>query len=153
MDRKERGSRKGNKSKKIGCQHLKCGLNNCPQETNLLRSPSSRLESNCPVTSSHLNLQMWEDLLHKRTSPADKEELQTAKNGQSFPIVYCTDTSDIISPSNFTPMILKKIKRDKFQLYLPDFSDQLVDVFDWDGDNGLDNTWGYYHKYPDAKFF
>ncbi len=50
-------------------------------------------------------------------------------------------------------MILKKIKEDKFQLYLPDLTDRFGNVIDWDGDNGLDNTWGYYHKYPDANFF
>ncbi len=110
------------------------------------------MQSNSPVKSSRPNLQLWEDLLHKRTSPAKTEELRTAKNGCSFPIAYCTDTTDITSPSNFTPMILKKIKQDKFQLYLPDLTDQFGDVIDWDGDNGLDNTWGYYHKYPDANF-
>jgi hypothetical protein len=49
-------------------------------------------------------------------------------------------------------MILKKIKQDKFQLYLPNSTDQFGDVIDWDGDNGLDNTWGYYHMYLDANF-
>jgi hypothetical protein len=49
-------------------------------------------------------------------------------------------------------MILKKIKQDKFQLYLPNLTDQFGDVIDWDGDNNLDNTWGYYHKYPNANF-
>jgi hypothetical protein len=49
-------------------------------------------------------------------------------------------------------MILKKIKRDKFQLYLPDLNDQFGNVIDWGGDNSLDNTWGYYHKYSDANF-
>jgi hypothetical protein len=49
-------------------------------------------------------------------------------------------------------MILKKIKQDKFQLYLPDLTYQFGNVIDWDGDNSLDNTWGYYHKYPDANF-
>ncbi len=49
-------------------------------------------------------------------------------------------------------MILKKIKQDKFQLYVPDSTDQYGDVIDWDGDNGLDNTWGYYHKYPNTNF-
>ncbi len=48
-------------------------------------------------------------------------------------------------------MILKKIKQDKFQLYLPNLTDQFGDVIDWDGDNGLDNTWGYYHKYPNTN--
>jgi hypothetical protein len=94
MDRKERGSRKGNKSKKTGHQHRKRGSNNSPQETNLLRSPRSGLQSNSPVKSSRPNLQLWEDLLHKHTSPAKKEELWTAKNGRSFPIAYCTDTTD-----------------------------------------------------------
>ncbi len=148
MDHKEHGLRKGNKSKKTGRQHCKRGS----QETNLLRSPSSRLRNNSPVKSSCPNLQLWEDLLHKHTSPAKKEELQTAKNGRSFPIAYCTDTTDITSPSNFTPMTLKKIKWDKFQLYLPNLTDQFGDVIDWDGDNSLDHTWGYYHKYPDANF-
>jgi hypothetical protein len=152
MNRKERSLRKGNKSKITGRQHCKRGSNNCPQETNLLRSPRSGLQSNSPVKSSRLNLQLWEDLLHKCTSPAEKEELQTAKNGRSFSIVYCTDTTDITSPSNFMPMILKKIKQDKLQLYLPNLTDQFDDVIDWDGDNSLDNTWGYYHKYPNANF-
>jgi hypothetical protein len=49
-------------------------------------------------------------------------------------------------------MILKKIKQDKFQLYLPNLTVQFGNVIDWDGDNGLDSTWGYYHKYPDANF-
>ena len=49
-------------------------------------------------------------------------------------------------------MILKKIKQDKFQLYLPNLTDQFGNVIDWDGDNGLDNTWGYYHKYPNTNF-
>ncbi len=49
-------------------------------------------------------------------------------------------------------MILKKIKQYKFQLYLPNLTDQFGDVIDWDSDNGLDNTWEYYDKYPDANF-
>jgi hypothetical protein len=152
MDHKECGSGTGNKSKKTGRQHCKCGSNNSPQETNLLHSPRSGLQSNSPVKSSHSNLQLWEDLLHKRTLPAKKEELRTAKNGRSFPIAYCTDTTDITSPLNFTPMILKKIKQDKFQLYLPNLTNQFGNDIDWDGDNGLNNTWGYYHRYPDANF-
>jgi hypothetical protein len=152
MDRKERGSRKGNNSKKTGRQHCKRGSNNCLQETNLLQSPRSGLYSNSPVKSSCPSLQLWEDLLHKRTLPSKKEESQTAKNGRSFPIAHCTDTTDITSPSKFTPVILKKIKQDKFQLYLPNLTDQFGNVIDWDGDNDLDNTWGYYHKYPDANF-
>jgi hypothetical protein len=115
MDCKECGSRKGNKSKKTGRQHCKRGS----QETNLLHSPSSRLQNNSPVKSSCPNLQLWEDLLHKHTSPAKKKELQTAKNGRSFPIAYCADSTDITSPSNFMPMILKKIKRDKFSYTFP----------------------------------
>jgi hypothetical protein len=70
MDCKERGSRKGNMSKKTGRQHRKRGSNNCPQETNLLQSPRSGLQSNSPVKSFCPNLQLWEDLLHKRTLPA-----------------------------------------------------------------------------------
>jgi hypothetical protein len=119
MDHKEHGSGKGNKSKKTGHQHRKRCSNNSLQEINLLRSPRSRLQSNSPVKSSRPNLQLWEDLLHRRTSPAKKEELQTAKNGQSFPIAYCTDITDITSPSNFTSMILKKIKQDKFSYTFP----------------------------------
>ena len=95
---------------------------------------------------------MWEDLLRKRTLPTEKEELQTVKNGHSFPIAYCNDTTDTTNPSNFMPMILKKIKQDKFQLYHHDLSDLLDNVIDWDGDNGLANTWGIYHKYPDDNF-
>ncbi len=49
-------------------------------------------------------------------------------------------------------MILKKIKQDKFQLYLPNWTDRFGNVIDWDGDNGLDITWGYYHKYLEANF-
>ncbi len=49
-------------------------------------------------------------------------------------------------------MMLKKIKRDKFQLYLPDLSDLLGDIINWDGNNGLANTWGIYHKYPNNNF-
>jgi hypothetical protein len=49
-------------------------------------------------------------------------------------------------------MILKQIKQDKFQLYLLNLTDQFGNVVGWDGDNGLDNTWGYYHMYPDASF-
>ncbi len=128
MDHKECGSRKGNKSKKTGRQHRKRGSNNCPQETNLLRSPRSGLQNNSPVKSSCPNLQLWEDLLHKRTLPAKKEELWTAKNRRSFPIAYCTDSTDITSPQNFMPMILKKIKQDKFQLYLPNLTDQFSDL-------------------------
>jgi hypothetical protein len=142
MDCKERGSRKGNKSKKTSHQHRKRGSNNCPQETNLLRSPRSGLQSNSPVNSSCPNLQLWEDLLHKCTLPAKKEELQTAKNGRSFPISYCTDTTDITSPSNFTPMILKKIKQYKFHLYLPNLTDQFGNVINWNGDNGALTTPG-----------
>jgi hypothetical protein len=149
MDRKECGSRKGNKSKKNGRQHCKCGC----QETNLLQSPSSRLQNISPVKSHRPNLQLWEDLLHKRTLPAKKEELQTAKNGWSFPIAYCTDTTDIASPSNFMPMILKKIKRDKLQLYLPNLIDQFGDVIDWDGDNGLDNPGDIITSIPTPIFF
>ena len=56
------------------------------------------------------------------------------------------------NPSNYTPVISKKIKQNKFQLYLPDLSDLLGDVINWDGDNGLANTLGICHKYPDDNF-
>jgi hypothetical protein len=153
MDCKERGSRKGNKSKKTGRQHCKCGSNNIPQETNLLQSPRSGLQSNSPVKPSRPNLQLWEDLLHKRTLPAEKEELRTAKNGHSFPIAYCTDTTDITSPSNFMLMILKKIKQDKFQLYLPNLPDQFGNVIDWDGDKGLETPGDITTSIPMPIFF
>jgi hypothetical protein len=49
-------------------------------------------------------------------------------------------------------MILKNIKEEKFQFYLPNLTDKFGNVIDWDGDIGLDNTWEYYHKYPDTNF-
>jgi hypothetical protein len=81
MDHKEHGLRKGNKSKKTGRQHCKRGS----QETNLLRSPSSRLQNNSPVKSSCPNLQLWEDLLHKRTLPAKKGRIANCQEWAVIP--------------------------------------------------------------------
>ena len=94
MDRKERSSKTGVKRKRTGRQHKICCSNNILQETSLLWSPRSRLQSNSPVKPSCPNS-------HKCTLPAEKEEWQTAPNGRSFPIAHCIDTTDLTNRSNF----------------------------------------------------
>jgi hypothetical protein len=103
-------ARPGNKRRETGRQHQKSGVNNNPQKTNPPGPPRSGLLSKSPVKSSCPNLHWWEVLLHKRTLPVGKEELHTAKNEHSFLIAYCKNTINTNNPSNFMPMILKKME-------------------------------------------
>jgi hypothetical protein len=101
MDRKEHGLRKGNKSKKTGRQHCKHGSNNCPQKTNLLWSPGAGCKVIVLLNLLGLNLQLWEDLLHKRTLPAEKKNCKLPKMGShsQLPIALILQTLPVLQIS------------------------------------------------------
>jgi len=81
----------------------------------------------------------------------DKKDLLTESINCSFPCVACNDKKNILDPSTWVPAFLRKSSATTWDVLNMDF-DQMVHVLEWGGDDGLENLWGLYYKFPGAQF-
>ena len=79
--------------------------------------------------------------------------MSSAKLNSVFPIIYCFNNKDISDDSNWAPCILRKIRKEQYEV-LDMYDDTLkaqIDLY-WGGDDGLSSLWGMYYKYPSETF-
>ncbi len=68
-----------------------------------------------------------------------------------FPCVACNDQKNILDRSTWFPAFLRKSRATTWDVLNVDF-DHVVHDLEWEGDDGLENLWGLYYKFPDAQF-
>jgi hypothetical protein len=68
-----------------------------------------------------------------------------------FPCVACNDQKNILDRSTWIPAFLRKASATTWDVLDVDFEHMVHDL-EWEGDNGLENLWGLYYKFPDAQF-
>ena len=68
-----------------------------------------------------------------------------------FPCVACNDQKNILDRSTWILAFLRKSSATTWDVLNVDF-DHVVHDLEWEGDDGLENLWGLYYKFPDAQF-
>jgi hypothetical protein len=68
-----------------------------------------------------------------------------------FPCVACIDQKNILDRSTWLPAFLRKSSASTWDVLNVDF-DPVVHDLQWEGDEGLENMWGLYYKFPDTQF-
>ena len=68
-----------------------------------------------------------------------------------FPCVACIDQKNILDRSTWLPAFLRKSSATTWDVLNMDF-DHVVHDLEWEGDDGLENMWGLYYKFPDTQF-
>ena len=114
-------------------------------------TPNQNLKSD--VTESITN--RWLELYDERQAanrPVVRSEFTTAPLRSFFPIIYVVNNKDIADDDNWAPCLLSKIRKEQFEM-LDTNGEQKVDAdVEWEGDEGLQNTWSMYHKYPSQEY-
>ena len=68
-----------------------------------------------------------------------------------FPCVACNDQNNIQDRFTWILAFLRKLSATTWDVLNVDF-DHVVHDLEWEGDDGLENLWGLYYKFPDAQF-
>jgi ribosomal protein S17 len=78
--------------------------------------------------------------------PVDLKELKSARFGSVFPIIRCINNKDITNTENWASCILKKVRKETWEVLNVHQNEKVEDDLDLVGDDGLNNTWGLYYK-------
>jgi hypothetical protein len=81
----------------------------------------------------------------------DVKDLLDEPINRIFPCVACNDQKNILVCSTWIPAFLRKLSETTWDVLNEDF-DHMIHDLEWEGDNGLENLWGLYYKFPDAQF-
>ena len=81
----------------------------------------------------------------------DKTDLIADPINRIFPCVACKDQTNIQDRSTWIPAFLRKSSATTWDIFNVDF-DHVVHDLEWEGDDGLENLWRLYYKFPDAQF-
>ena len=97
----------------------------------------------------------WLELYEEREGAVTIEEISRARPGgpmgKQFPIIRCFNNKDITDDANWAPSILVKVRNDLFEVMDVNDDIKVDNDMDWDGDDGLFNTWSTYYKYPSKQ--
>ena len=90
----------------------------------------------------------WMQLLAERDpqEPVDLKELKSARIGSVFPIIRCINNKDITNTENWASCILKRVRKETWEVLNVHQNEKVEDDLDLIGDDGLKNTWGLYYK-------
>ena len=94
----------------------------------------------------------WLELIDEREEAVDISEISNARVNKVFPIIYCTNNKDITDDSNWAPCILRKVRKEQYEILDTNEDIKVGEDLDWNGDDGLTNDWGMYYKYPSDTF-
>ena len=93
----------------------------------------------------------WLEMMDNRDR-LELEEIAHARVNSVFPIIYCTNNKDINDIANWAPCILRKVRKEQYEVLDQHEQDQLEDDLPWGGDDGLSASWSMYYKYPTKEF-
>ena len=94
----------------------------------------------------------WLELTNERTGPITLDEMRCAPINSVFPIIYNTNNKDITDINNWAPCILRKIRKQQFEILDHNEQDKVDEDLDWDGDDVLSESWDIYYKNPTSIF-
>jgi hypothetical protein len=94
----------------------------------------------------------WLGLIRMREIPLELDEIASARVNSVFPIIYCTNNKDIHDFANWSPCILRKVRKEQYEVLDDQERDKLEDDLNWGGDEGLSASWSMYYKYPNEEF-
>jgi hypothetical protein len=96
----------------------------------------------------------WIELLGDRdpTKPDELLELKSARIGTVFPIIHCINNEDITTMENWESCILKKVRKETWEVLNVHKNDKVEDDIKLEGDDDLKNTWGLYYKSPGNEY-
>ncbi len=78
----------------------------------------------------------WLKLIDERADPVNLNEMSCARVNSVFPIIYCTNNKNITNDSNWAPCILRKVRKEEYEVLDRQEQDKIEDL-DWGGDDGL----------------
>ncbi len=84
----------------------------------------------------------WLEQIDQQQHPVQLQHMSSAKHNSVFPIIYCINNKDISDDSNWAPCILRKIRKEQYEV-LDMYDDTLKaqEDLDWGGDDGLSSLW------------
>ena len=93
----------------------------------------------------------WLEMMDNRDR-LELEEIAHARVNSVFPIIYCTNNKDINDIANWAPCILRKVRKEQYEVLDQHEQDQLEEDHSWGGNDGLSASWSMYYKYPNKEF-
>jgi len=119
----------------------------------VMTSPSGGIPSPGTAKSEGDNIDIrWVELIKSRDIILDIDEISNARINSVFPIIYCTNNKDINDMANWASCILRKVRKDQYEVLDEHERHKLEDDIDWGGDEGLHASWLVYYKYPNSEF-
>jgi hypothetical protein len=90
----------------------------------------------------------WLELIEEHDDPVDLGEMSHERVNSVFPIIYCTNNKNITDDANWAPCILRKVRKEQYEVLDRQEQDKIDKDLDWGGDDGLLASWSMYYKYP-----
>jgi hypothetical protein len=94
----------------------------------------------------------WLELIDEHDNLVELEEMLHARVSSVFPIIYCTNNKDIFDDSNWAPCILRKVRKEGYEVLDWHEMDKVDKDLDWGGADDLLALWSMYYKYSTMKF-
>ncbi len=83
----------------------------------------------------------WLELIEERDDPVDLDEISHAHVNSVFPIIYCTNNKNIMNDANWAPCILRKVRKEQYEVLDRQKQDKIDKDLDWGGDDGHSASW------------
>jgi hypothetical protein len=110
---------------------------------------ATAMTASLSITGQEYDLPNWQYEI-KHIEPFGKVELISALTNQIFPCIACNNHKKINNPSTWVPVFLRKSGITTWGLF-DKFFEELIPDFKWGRDEGLENFWGAYYRYPGAE--
>lgn len=72
----------------------------------------------------------WLELIDERNEPVAVAEIMGSRVGTVLPIIYCTNKKDITDDANWAPCILRKVRKEQFEIL---DTNEVDTIGDWIG--------------------
>ena len=94
----------------------------------------------------------WLEMMHNHVNRVELEEIAHLRVNSVFPIIYCTNNKNINDIANWAPCILRKVRKEQYEVLDQHEQDQLKEDLPWGGDDGLSASLSMYIKNPNKEF-
>jgi hypothetical protein len=110
---------------------------------------ATAMTTSLSITGQEYVLPSWQYEI-KHIKPYGKPELISTLTNQICPCIACNNHKNINNPSTWVPVFLRKSGITTWGLF-DKFFEELIPDFEWGSNEGLENFWGAYYRYPDAE--
>ena len=102
-------------------------------------------------TTGDISTTRWEDMVNEISFKITKEYISSMKMHEKIPILNCINVKDISKMESYVPAVLKKIDITMWEIW-DENEDKILNTIEFDGDEGLNNSWGLYLKQPNVDW-